>query len=160
MQWHPFPDVVNRVGCRLWLLRRAAALGTNYFGRLHVAHCCREQRAARGWRRCGHLRLGTAICGRLFSFLPRLAHFCLCRGVHVARSLVLVSSGPLEERGECVVICSEPDFSLPPALLWRALHFFTASATENPCRCVSRLGNSPWPWMVGWVRTNLWRHEQ
>src|SRR5712664_774042 len=113
MQWHPLAVVADRVGCRLWLLCRAAPLGTHHSGRPDAAHRCCEQRAARRRGRCGHLLLGTAICGRFFSLLSRLAHFCLCRGVHAARSFVLVSSSAIEEGGECVVTWLAADSSSP-----------------------------------------------
>src|ERR1700687_6402781 len=113
MQWNPFADVADRVGCCLCVLCRAAPLGTNPYGRHDAAHRRCEQRAARGRGRRGHLFLGAAICGRFFSFLSGLAYFCFCRGVHAVRSLVPVSSSTIEEEGGCVVTCLAVALSSP-----------------------------------------------
>ena len=96
MQWNPFADVADRVGCRLGLLCREAPLGANHFGRPHGAHRSGEQRPARCWGRYRYLLLGAAICGRFFSFLSRLAHFCFCRRLHDIRALDADSFGSIE----------------------------------------------------------------
>jgi len=94
MQWHPFADVADRIGCRLWLLCREAPLGANHSGRSHGAHRCGEH-ALRVVGAVRYLLLGRNMRKVFFHFF-QAGSFLFLRRLHDIRALDADSFGSIE----------------------------------------------------------------